>query len=61
MVAATQHTAVPAIMDTITTVEGPGAPALLRLLAWISPGFPTGGFSYSHGLERAVHEAGLRT
>jgi urease accessory protein len=32
--------------------------ALLRLLSWLSPGFPTGGFSYSHGLEFAV-EAGL--
>jgi len=56
MAAATQHTAIPAIMDTITTAEGPGAPALLRLLAWTSASCPTGGFSYSHGLERAVHE-----
>lgn len=30
---------------------------LLRLLAWLSPAFPTGGFAYSHGLEWAV-EAG---
>jgi urease accessory protein len=29
-------------------------PSLYRLLAWLSPGFPTGGFSYSHGLEAAV-------
>ncbi len=28
--------------------------ALLHLLAWFSPGFPTGGFAYSHGLEWAV-------
>jgi urease accessory protein len=27
---------------------------LLRLLAWLSPGFPTGGYAYSHGLEWAV-------
>jgi len=27
---------------------------LLRLLAWLSPAFPTGGFAYSHGLEWAV-------
>jgi len=33
------------------------APALLRLLAWLSPGFPTGAFACSHGLEWAV-EAG---
>lgn len=29
-------------------------PSLLRLLAWLSPVFPTGGFAYSSGLERAV-------
>jgi urease accessory protein len=29
-------------------------PALLRLLTWLSPAFPTGGFAYSHGLEWAV-------
>ncbi|HEY0182327.1 MAG TPA: urease accessory protein UreF [Rhodopila sp.] len=28
--------------------------ALLRLMAWLSPAFPTGGFAYSHGLEWAV-------
>ena len=27
---------------------------LLRLLSWMSPGFPTGGFACSHGLEWAV-------
>lgn len=31
--------------------------ALYRLLAWLSPSFPTGAFSYSHGLEAAA-EAG---
>ena len=31
---------------------------LLRLMTWLSPSFPVGAFSYSHGLERAV-EAGL--
>ena len=31
--------------------------ALLRLMAWLSPAFPTGAFAYSHGLEWAV-EAG---
>ena len=29
---------------------------LIRLLAWLSPGFPTGGYTYSHGLEFAVEE-----
>lgn len=28
--------------------------ALLRLMAWLSPAFPVGGFAYSHGLEWAV-------
>jgi urease accessory protein len=31
---------------------------LLRLMSWLSPAFPVGGFSYSHGIEYAV-EAGL--
>ena len=30
--------------------------ALYRLLAWLSPAFPVGGYSYSHGLESAVAE-----
>lgn len=32
--------------------------SLYRLLAWLSPSFPVGAFSYSHGLEYAA-EAGL--
>ncbi|KPB02203.1 urease accessory protein UreF [Ahrensia marina] len=28
--------------------------ALLRLMTWLSPAFPIGGFSYSHGLEAAI-------
>lgn len=31
-------------------------PQLFRLLTWASPAFPTGAFSYSHGLEFAVEE-----
>ena len=34
--------------------------ALHRLLAWLSPAYPIGAFSYSHGLEAAI-EAGLVT
>ena len=34
--------------------------ALYRLLTWLSPAFPIGAFSYSHGLEYAV-ETGLVT
>jgi urease accessory protein len=39
---------------TITTTTE----AVYRLLAWLSPSYPTGAFSYSHGIEYAV-EAGL--
>jgi len=36
------------------------ATALLRLLAWLSPLFPTGGYAYSHGLEWAVESGNVR-
>ena len=31
--------------------------SLLRLQAWLSPGFPVGAFAYSHGIETAVAES----
>jgi urease accessory protein len=37
--------------------EALSAPALYRLMAWLSPAFPVGAFSYSSGIEWAV-EAG---
>lgn len=39
----------------MATNEG-GVNSLLRLLSWMSPAFPVGAFSYSGGLERAVHD-----
>ena len=36
----------------------PDGATLLRLQSWLSPAFPIGGYSYSHGLEYAF-EAGL--
>lgn len=36
--------------------EAAASHALLRLMAWLSPAFPVGSFSYSHGLEHAVHD-----
>jgi len=36
------------------------APALLRLLAWLSPAFPTGGYAWSHGIEWAVEAHDIR-
>lgn len=44
-------------MSTPTLMPSEAA-ALYRLLAWLSPAYPVGAFSYSHGLEWAV-EAGL--
>jgi urease accessory protein len=35
------------------------ATALYRLLAWASPSFPTGAFSYSHGLEAAAADGAV--
>jgi urease accessory protein len=34
--------------------------ALFRLLVWSSPSYPTGAFSYSHGLEWAVENGSVR-
>ncbi len=42
---------------TITTVTDSD---LFRLMAWTSPAYPVGGFSYSHGIEMAVEEGRLR-
>ena len=56
MTMTTEH----AVAPVVTGCCVPAAPmsaSLLRLLAWLSPAFPTGAFAYSHGLEWAV-EAG---
>jgi len=34
--------------------------ALYRLMTWLSPAYPVGAFSYSHGLEYAVEERLVR-
>ncbi len=45
------------VMDTGTTTDGmPRGGALVRLLAWLSPAFPVGGYTYSHGVERAIED-----
>ena len=33
---------------------------LYRLLAWLSPAYPVGAFSYSHGVETAVEEGFIK-
>jgi urease accessory protein len=54
MPAATSIITTTTIIPTCTPMSDAG---FLRLLTWLSPAFPTGGFAYSHGLEWAV-EAG---
>jgi urease accessory protein len=41
------------IIMTATTSREPLF-GVLRLLTWLSPAFPTGGFAYSHGLEWSI-------
>lgn len=43
------------ITTTIISMDIDGQ-ALIRLMTWLSPAFPVGGFAYSGGLERAVHD-----
>lgn len=45
------------VMTIRTAMPMTDAAALYRLLAWLSPGYPVGAYTYSHGLEYAV-EAG---
>ncbi len=44
-------------ITTTTIMTMPDTAALLTLMQWLSPAYPVGAFSYSHGLEWAV-EAG---
>jgi urease accessory protein len=44
--------AVTGMTDDVISQDG-----LYRLMTWLSPAFPVGSFSYSHGLEWAVAEA----
>jgi len=37
-----------------------GAPELLKLLTFLSPAFPVGAFSYSHGLEWRIDCGAIR-
>jgi urease accessory protein len=38
----------------------PTETALIRLMSWLSPAFPVGAYTYSHGLETAVEDAAIR-
>ena len=50
-----------AMASTTMTTEAPltSIAATLRLLAWLSPAFPTGGFAWSHGVEWAVESGDI--
>src|SRR5919201_1721725 len=39
--------------------EGRGGGSLYRLLAWLTPAFPVGAFSFSHALEAAVESGAV--
>jgi urease accessory protein len=43
-------------LDAAAALERPG---LVRLMTWLSPAFPVGAFSYSHGLEWVVEAGGI--
>jgi urease accessory protein len=49
------------IIITPTTTMITEDNSFLRLLTWLSPAFPTGGFAYSHGLEWAVESGDARS
>ncbi len=52
------------ITTSTATFTGPAAsmtdPALYRLMTWLSPAYPVGAFSYSHGLEWLVETGAVR-
>ncbi|MDN3564578.1 urease accessory protein UreF [Paeniroseomonas aquatica] len=50
-----------AMTTTITTEGTTHGAALYRLLAWLSPAYPVGAYTYSHGLETAVEDASITT
>ena len=58
MTAPGMATAMPA--PTRIAMDEASAQWLVRLMALLSPAFPVGAFSYSHGLERAVHDGLVR-
>ena len=45
-------------MGTLITMAHDAA--ILRLMTWLSPAFPVGGYTYSHGIEAAVEREMIR-
>jgi len=50
----------PTIRATTMSTTTTPIETILRLLAWLSPAFPTGAFAYSHGLEWAIESGDIR-
>jgi urease accessory protein len=44
----------------MSDAQSPDAAALYRLMAWLSPAYPVGAFSYSSGIEWAVEAADIK-
>jgi len=59
MITDTATTTITAMTTTTTTRSG--TTDLYRLLAWFSPSYPIGAFSYSHGIEYAVETGRIKT
>src|SRR6266536_1244740 len=48
------------VVATTAMTDAPGVPsALYRLMAWLSPAYPVGAFSYSGGIEWAVESGDI--
>lgn len=52
------HRSIPRVAPMATAIRTAmtDGSALYRLLSWLSPSYPIGAFSYSHGLEAAIEE-----
>src|SRR4051794_9224177 len=46
--------------DTTMAAENTNSAALYRLMAWLSPSYPVGAFSYSSGIEWAVETGDIK-
>ncbi|WP_447673639.1 urease accessory protein UreF [Methylobacterium fujisawaense] len=51
---------IPTAATTITTMPAAETLDSLRVMAWLSPGYPVGAYAYSHGLEWAVEAGDIR-
>jgi len=61
MPATPPDTAITMIMTDAANKNPSGnGPALLRLMIWLSPSFPVGAYSYSHGLEWVVESGSVK-